>query len=131
MAANVDQLKTKKSLIDLSGHSKGDFGLDDYKLTKVMSDVILVSYVDISGDDGDVVKRGNLFIPTNALKSAWRKAEVILVGPEVNYTSVGDIVIFPNEMGITVAGIDVEGYGKVSEGIFLSEARIFGICQAK
>jgi len=44
----------------------------------------------------------------------------------------GDIVIFPNNLGVVVANIEIdngEGVYKVSKGIFLNEARIFGICK--
>ena len=35
--------------------------------------------------------------------------------------------MFPNNLGIPVNNIEVDGIGKVKKGIFLNEARIFGI----
>jgi len=129
MPADIDILPTQKSVIDLSSHSEGDFGLQDHKLTFIFDDIILVKYIDMDADDGDLIKRGSLFIKANAVRAAWRKAEVILVGPNVKFTKKGDIVIFPNDKGITVANIEVDGYGLLKKGMFLNEQRIFGICK--
>ncbi len=128
--ANIDQLTPTRSLIDLSSHSSGDFGLENFELNFIFDDIVLVEYIDIA-QDGDGVMRNGLYIPTNALSKAWRKAKVILVGPEVKYTKIGDIVIFPNNLGVTVSNMDISGYGKINSGIFLNENRIFGICKHK
>jgi len=128
MAANIDQLPTQKSLIDLSSHSSGDFGLDDFNLSFIFDDILLVEYVDMTAD-GDNIMRNGIFIPTNAISKAWRKAKVILAGPEAKYTKKGDIVIFPNNLGITISNISIDGHGKVKQGIFLNENRLFGICK--
>lgn len=129
MPADIDILPTQKSVIDLSTQNSGDFGLQDHKLSFIFDDIILVKYIDLDADDGDLIKRGSLFIQAAAVRAAWRKAEVILVGPNVKYAKPGDIVIFPNDKGITVANIEVEGYGLLKRGMFLNEQRIFGICK--
>lgn len=118
----------KRSLIDLTAHSSGDFGLEDYVLSRVMGDVILVEFVDIS-DDGESILRNGLYVPVNTLTNAWRKGKVILTGPEVVFTSVGEIVLFPNNLGVAVANIEVKGHGKIKKGLFLNEARMFGVCE--
>jgi cellobiose-specific phosphotransferase system component IIB len=106
------------------------FGLDDYVLSFVFDDIVLVEFIDEVDDGmGSAIERNGLFIPTNATTKAWRKAKVILVGPNVNYAKKDDIVVFPNDRGATVSNLDVEGYGKVSKGMFLNEQRIFGICK--
>jgi len=130
MPLDIDLLPTTRSLIDLSSHSSGDFGLEDYELTFILDDIILVEYVDISSD-GDSITRNGLFVPTNALTKAWRKARVILIGPNVKHAKKGDIVVFPNNLGVTVSNMDIEGYGKIKKGVFLNESRIFGICKSK
>jgi len=130
MPLDIDLLPTTRSLIDLSSHSSGDFGLEDYELTFILDDIILVEYVDISSD-GDSITRNGLFVPTNALTKAWRKARVILIGPNVKHVKKGDIVVFPNNLGVTVSNMDIEGYGKIKKGVFLNESRIFGICKSK
>jgi cellobiose-specific phosphotransferase system component IIB len=130
MPLDIDLLPTTRSLIDLSSHSSGDFGLEDYELTFILDDIILVEYVDISSD-GDSITRNGLFVPTNALTKAWRKARVILIGPNVKHAKKGDIVVFPNNLGVTVSNMDIEGYGKIKKGVFLNESRIFGICKLK
>ena len=130
MPLDIDLLPTTRSLIDLSSHSAGDFGLDDYELSFILDDIMLVEYVDISSD-GDSITRNGLFVPTNALTKAWRKARVILIGPNVKHAKTGDIVVFPNNLGVTVSNMDIEGHGKIKKGIFLNESRIFGICKEK
>ena len=130
MPLDIDLLPTTRSLIDLSSHSSGDFGLDDYELSFILDDIILVEYVDISSD-GDNIVRNGLYVPTNAVTKAWRKARVILTGPNVKHAKKGDIVVFPNNLGVTVSNMDIEGHGKIKKGIFLNESRIFGICKEK
>lgn len=128
--ASIDHLTPTRSLIDLSSHSSGDFGLDDYELNFIFDDIVLVEYIDTTSD-GEGVLRNGIYVPANALNKAWRKARVILAGPQVKYTKVGDIVIFPNNLGVTVSNIDVTGYGKLKGAVFLNESRIFGICNTK
>lgn len=128
--ACIDQLTPTRSLIDLSSHSSGDFGLDDYELNFIFDDIVLVEYID-TASDGEGVLRNGIYVPSNALNKAWRKARVILAGPQVKYTKVGDIVIFPNNLGVTVSNIDVTNYGKLNGAVFLNESRIFGICNPK
>ena len=128
--ANIDQLTPTRSLIDLSSHSSGDFGLDNYELNFIFDDIVLVEYIDTTSD-GEGVLRNGIYVPANALNKAWRKARVILAGPQVKYTKVGDIVIFPNNLGVTVSNIDVTNYGKLNGAVFLNESRIFGICNPK
>ena len=128
---SIDVLETKKSLIDLDGYGKGNFGFgDDFTLSFLFDDIVLVEFIDeLSDGTGDVIQRNGIFIPTNALIKAWRKAKVILVGPSVKYCKKDDIVIFPNEKGIAVANLEIEGYGKLKKGVFLNEQRLFGICK--
>lgn len=130
MAANIDQLTPTRNLIDLSSHTSGDFGIDDYILSFIFDDILLVEYVDLT-EDGDGITRNGLYIPTNALTKAWRKGRVIISGPKAEYAKKGDIVIFPNNLGVAVSNVEVENYGKLSKGIFLNESRIFGICKNK
>jgi len=128
--ANIDSIAPTRSLIDLSSHSDGDFGLDDFKLSFIFDDIVLVEYVDKSAE-GDGIVRNGIYIPTNTVTQAWRKARVILIGPNVKYTKKDDIVIFPNNLGVTVSNVDIEGYGKIHDGVFLNESRMFGICRHK
>lgn len=128
MAANIDNLTPTRSLIDLASHSNNDFGLDDFELSFIFDDIMLVEYID-TASDGDSITRNGIYIPANALTKAWRKARVILVGPNAQYTKKGDIVVFPNNLGVTVSNLKVTGYGVINKGIFLNENRVFGICK--
>lgn len=129
MPADIDKLTPTRSLIDLSKHSDGDFGLDDLELTFIFDDILLVEYIDET-DDGDILRNG-IVVPTNTLTKAWRKARVILAGPNAKYAKKDDIVVFPSNLGVTVANLDVYKEGKIKSGVFLNEDRVFGICKPK
>lgn len=134
MPESIDILPTQRHHIDLADPSlPTDFGFDDYILSKLMDDVLLVEYVDIVGDEGDsgqFVKRGSLLVPINQGTNLWRKGKVILRGPNVKYVDVGDIVLFPSNIAnMFVSNVEVKGYGKVKNGLFLNEQRMFGVCE--
>ena len=129
---SIDKLATQKSHIDLADHQlPTDFGLDDYKLSKLFDDVILLEYCDVVADEegGDYIMRSGIAIPIAQVHNAWSKGKVILKGPNVKQTEVGDIVVFPNNMGIPISNLEVTDHGKVNNGLFLNEQRMFGICQ--
>jgi hypothetical protein len=131
---SIDILPVQKSLLDLSDHSlPTDFGMDDYILSRLMDDVILIEFCDLeSGEDGvEYVLRGGIAIPTAQIHNMWRKGKVILKGPNVRFTSIGEIVLFPANMGIQVSNIEVKDHGKVKKGLFLNEQRMFGACEVK
>jgi cellobiose-specific phosphotransferase system component IIB len=108
-----------------------DFGLDDYQLSNLFDDVILIEYCDLHGgeDGSEYILRGGIAVPINQVHNAWRKGKVILNGPRVQYAKVGDVVVFPNNMGIPITNLEVEGYGKIKNGLFINEQRMFGICK--
>jgi len=129
MQRSIDTLATQKHTVDLSSHSQGDVGLpDDFELTMIFDDILLVEYIDENAE-GEIERNG-IFIPTNAVTKAWRKAKVILAGPKAEYANVGDVVIFPSNLGLTVSNLDVNGT-TLKKGIFLNEDRLFGICNRK
>jgi len=131
LVADIDQLKPLESHINLADRSlPTDFGLEDYTLSKLMDDVMLLEFCDIqSGNDGvEYVMRGGIAIPTANVASMWRKGRVIIKGPNVRYAEIGDIVMFPANMGIQITNVVVEGHGTVDKGLFLNEQRMFGIC---
>jgi len=127
--ASIDNLAPTRSLIDLSKPDKGDFGLEDYELSFIFDDILLIEYVDET-EDGDVLRNG-IVVPTNAINKAWRRGKVILAGPDTKYAKEGDVVVFPNNMGVTISGVNVTGKGKIKKGIFLNEERMFGICEKR
>ena len=122
----IDNLTPERHLIDLTKYTDNDIGIDDYVLDKVMGDIILVEFCDITAT-GDVMRNG-ILVPENVLQRAWRKGKVLLKGPLVKYTNIGDIVLFPNNVGIRVSNIEVNNYGKINNGLFLNEERMFGVC---
>ena len=132
MAASIDLLTPTKSLIDFSELPKNSFNsfFYGYNLKQVLDDVLLCTFVDEAADGSSIVRNG-LHVPINSDTKAWRIGEVILSGPNVRYAKVGDYVCFPNNLGVPVANLDVEGYGPLKKGIFLNEQRIFGICSLR
>ena len=54
---------------------------------------------------------------------------MVLTGPNVAFCKKDDIVIFPNDKGVSVANLEVDGYGKIKKGMFLNEQRMFGIAK--
>ena len=133
--ANIDILAPKKSIIDLGGaHNDSLDGIidQDYELGFIFDDIILVEFIDeVSDGQGEAVLRGGVYIPTNSVQRAWRKAKVILAGPECKYIKGGEIVIFPNNLGVGIANADISGYGKLKKGVFLNESRLFGVAKKK
>lgn len=130
LPSHMDNVKHKKGMIDLDANSEGFFGLDDYKLSFVFDDIVLVEFVDeVEDSKGSAVMRNGLYVPTNVNTKAWRKAKVVLTGPNVQFCKKDDIVIFPNDKGVSVANLDIDGYGKVKKGMFLNEQRMFGIAK--
>lgn len=128
--SHLDNIKNSNSLIDLESHGDGVFALDDFVLSFLFDDVVLVELIDeVSDGAGSAIQRNGLYIPANAMTKAWRKGKVVLAGPAVKYAEVGKIVVFPNDKGASVSNIIVDGYGKLNKGMFLNEQRLFGICK--
>jgi cellobiose-specific phosphotransferase system component IIB len=131
---SIDLAPVQKSHIDLSDRSlPSDFGMDDYIFSNLLDDIILVEYADMVLDDvaGNYIMRGGIAIPVDQIHNAWRKGKVILAGPQVRWVKLGDIVVFPNNMGIPISNLEVENHGKIKNGLFLNEQRLFGICKVK
>ena len=127
--ASIDNLAPTKSLIDLTSPLQGDFGIEDYELNFIFDDILLIEYADET-DRGEIERNG-ILIPANAMNKAWRRGRVILAGPDAKYTKEGDIVIFPNNMGVTISNVTITNKGKIRNGVFLNEERMFGICKKK
>jgi co-chaperonin GroES (HSP10) len=97
---------------------------EDYEITQLLNDVIAVEYADVA-EDGKSLVRNGIILPNQIVDNrAWRIATVKLVGPSVKQVKVGDTVIFPGDRGLT----GLQRNGKMM--VFLSEERIFGICEA-
>jgi hypothetical protein len=131
--ADIDMLgPVPKSLIDFSSLPKNSFNsvFYGYNLKQVLDDILLCTFVDETEDGSSIIRNG-LHVPVNSDTKAWRIGEVILAGPNVKYAKVGDFVCFPNNLGVPVSNIDIEGHGTLNKGIFLNEQRIFGICSMR
>ena len=130
LPANMDKLRTEKGLIDLDAYSSDTFDLDNFVLSFVFDDIVLVELIDETDHGGATsIVRNGLHIPVNTLTKAWRKGKVVLTGPNVKYAKVNDIVVFPNDKGVEVSNILIKKYGKLKKGKFLNEQRLFGVCE--
>jgi len=120
----------KRSHIDLDTYQHTDnFSLHGYKLSKVMDDIVLAQYADLS-EDGKTIERNGIYIPLSQVQKTWRIARVILAGPNCEGCKPGDIVCFPDDKGIKVDNITVAGYkDPLRDCLFLSEQRFFGVCE--
>jgi len=130
---SVDALgPVPKSLIDFADLPKNTFDsvFLGHNLKQVLDDVILAIFIDES-DNGKEIVRNGILVPVNAETKAWRLGRVVLAGPSVRYAKLGDVICFPNNMGVPISNIDVDGYGKINKGIFINEQRIFGICSTR
>jgi len=131
---SIDTLKTQESHLDLADRQlPTDFNLGDYVLSQPFDDVMLLEFCDLDTDEtgNDYVLRGGIAVPVAQITNMWRMGKVLLKGPNVKQCEIGDVVSFPSNMGIPITNLDVEGYGKVKNGIFLNEQRMFAICKSK
>jgi hypothetical protein len=117
-----DLIKGKVQIENYQGQS---FNLDGWNLTKVLDDILMCQYVDLN-DDGTEIKRGSIWVPINAVNFTWRLAKVVLAGPDCKTVKENDIVVFPNDKGITVANLN-----GLKHIVFLNESRIFGVCESR
>jgi hypothetical protein len=125
---DIDKIIPKRGLIDLKGFTTNSFDslFNGYQLAHVLDDIILVKYVDEGNNNNEII-RGGIVVPVNADSQAWRIGEVILAGKSCQLVERGDFICFPNNLGINIANIEVEGYGTLKSGHFINEQRIFGV----
>ncbi len=129
---NIDQLTPSKSLIDLTGFATNslDSTLIGYDLENVLDDIVLAELIDV-GVMGNEIIRNGLVIPINAEAKAWRIGRVALCGKGCLLVKQGDLVCFPNNMGINISKLSVVDYGEIEHGQFLNEHRIFGVVKPR
>lgn len=129
---DIDKLQVRKSLIDLSSHSKNTFNsvFVGYDLCSLLDDIILAEFVDDGGSSNTIVRNG-ILVPVNAETNAWRIGKVILKGDGCKLVKSGDCICFPNNLGVPISNIEVSGHGNVRYGIFLNEQRIFGVVKPR
>jgi hypothetical protein len=131
-SALLDKIIPSRSLIDLSGFPSNslDSSLIGYDLVDVLDDIMLAEFVDVSSSGNEIVRNG-LVVPINAQTNAWRIGVVVIAGKGCQLVKKGDYVCFPNNLGVNISKIEVEGYGLVESGQFLNEHRIFGVVKPR
>lgn len=113
---------TNKGLVRLEDYTGSDLNLTGWKLTKVLDDILMCQFVDVSAD-GTEINRGGVWIPIHTALQAWRVAKVLLAGPRARVKS-GQHVIFPSTFGLKASNIN-----NLKHIVFLNEDRIFGVCE--
>lgn len=97
---------------------------EDYEITELLGDVIMVEYADVA-EDGKSLMRNGIVLPAQVVdQRAWRVGKVTLTGPNCRQVKPGQYVMFPGDKGI----IGLSRNKKTV--VFLNEERIFGICEA-
>jgi hypothetical protein len=132
MKMDIDKLEVSRSLIDLDGFSQNSLNsvFIGYDLCQVLDDIVLVELVDLGGTSNEIVRNG-LIVPVNADTQAWRVGKVILCGQGTSLVKKDDYVIFPNNKGVMISNVEIEGFGTLKHGQFLNEHRIFGIAKTR
>ena len=96
---------------------------EDYEITELLGDIIMVEYADVA-EDGKSLVRNGIILPNQVVdQKAWRIGHVLLTGPDTRQVKVGQNIIFPGDKGL----IGLHRNGKTV--VFLDEKRIFGICK--
>lgn len=113
---------TNKGIVRLEDYTNSDLNLTGWKLTKVLDDILMCQFVDISAD-GTEINRGGIWVPIHTTLQAWRVAKVLLAGPRAK-TKAGQYVIFPSTFGLKANNIN-----NLKHICFLNEDRIFGVCE--
>jgi len=111
-----------KGLVRIENHLTSDLNLAGWKLVQVLDDILMCQFADIN-EDGTMVKRGELWVPINAVHQAWRVAKVLLAGPAAK-VKPGQYVIFPSTFGMRASNIN-----NLKHIVFLNEDRIFGVAE--
>lgn len=95
---------------------------EDYEITELLGDIIMVEYADLAPDGKSLIRNG-IILPTEVVdKRSWRVGKVLLTGPNTKQVKADHYVIFPGDKGL----VGIQKGGKTV--VFLNEERIFGIC---
>jgi len=111
-----------KGLVRIENYLSSDLNMAGWKLTSVLDDILMCQFVDIN-EDGTMVKRGDIWVPINAVLQAWRVAKVLLAGPAAK-VKPGQYVIFPSTFGLKASNIN-----NLRHVVFLNEDRVFGVAE--
>ncbi|NBP69919.1 MAG: hypothetical protein EBR30_00820 [Cytophagia bacterium] len=111
-----------KGLVRIENYLTSDLNMSGWTLTAVLDDILMCQFADIN-EDGTMIKRGDLWVPINAVNQAWRVAKVLLSGPAAK-VKPGQYVIFPSTYGLRASNIN-----NLKHVVFLNEDRIFGIAE--
>lgn len=135
MRADINSVPTRKSEINLDkGLYTGNIGLGgEYYADLVYDDIIMIKYIDINL--GGQREEGGLIIPELTNDLHWRKGEVLMVGPLVDHTKPGDLVVFPYDKGLVSTSISFKNKDGVIEEannvVFVTEHKLFARIQKR
>lgn len=123
------EFASKRSDLDFDSNMlKGNLGLGNSVIEKVIDDIIVVNATDVV--NGTRVIDGFAFCEDTDVKH-WRQGVVMIAGPAVKQVAVGDIVVFPGVKGMETGELSVRqpdgSIAFIENGHFLTESRIFGV----
>jgi len=119
----IHGIAPQKSL-DLTAYS-GAAIPNDWQITGVTGDILMVEYADTDGDNEEVMRDG-LYLPAGVSNKVWRVGRIELAGPGASDQAIpGAYVMFPSDKGIPCMKFSSKDY------IFLNEKRIFAFVQPK
>ena len=78
-------------LVQIDNYKGSEFEIDGWKLSAVLDDILMVQYADIN-EEGDLVKRGSMWVPIHAVNHVWRVGKVLLAGPNCKTVKEEDYV---------------------------------------
>jgi len=97
---------------------------NNWDITGVTGDILMIEYADEVGDDGEYVDRGGVLVNASVSKDMWRVGKILLAGPGASdQCEVGSYVLFPNNKGIPITKFDGKNL------LFINEERVF--CHVK
>ena len=84
-----------------------NINLKDWKITQLYKDTLWVKLLD--EPDTNQVKKNGIFLPTSSAKGIYSLGEILMVGPETKYATVGSRVLFIKQVG-QPAHRSIDGY---------------------
>ena len=111
--------------IDMTAY-RGSNIPNNWEITAVTGDILMVEYADSPDKDGEYVDRGGVLINTAITPQVWRVGRIVKAGPGASqFAKEGAFVMFPNDKGIPLTKFNNKNY------IFLNEQRIFAYVTPK
>lgn len=90
----------------------------EFEFQAVFGDMLMAEIID-ENEHGEIYRDG-IWVSQDITKKLWRRAKVVLIGPDCEGIEIGDQVAYPSDRGIPMVSADKKKY------IFLDMSRLFG-----